>query len=180
MKGEIADVREQITACSARARALTEGMSAVQLGQRPAPGGWSVAECIAHLTLTTRNYLPPVYKALEIAPQGSGPYKMDFTGRMLRWVLEPPYRMKTKTLPSFEPGAEKDSGAALPEFLHSQDDLLKCLASCEGRALDKVKIQSSFNERMHYNVYSCFEIMTAHQRRHLWQAENVKKKLVAT
>ena len=32
---------------------------------------------------------------------------------------------------------------------------------------------SPFNSKLHYNLYSAFRIITAHQRRHLWQAQNV-------
>jgi hypothetical protein len=34
-----------------------------------------------------------------------------------------------------------------------------------------MKIISPFDRRVRYNVFSAFRIVVAHQRRHLWQAE---------
>ena len=38
-------------------------------------------------------------------------------------------------------------------------------------ALEKATITSPFSKRMRYNAYSCFQVLAARERRHLWQAE---------
>ena len=38
-----------------------------------------------------------------------------------------------------------------------------------GKQIDQQKMKSPF-ANMHYNVYSAFRIIAAHDRRHLWQA----------
>ena len=63
----------------------------------------------------------------------------------------------------------------LPRFLSTQEQVIAKLRDGDGLALDKIKILSPFDPsgRFRYNAYSCFRILTAHQRRHLWQAKRV-------
>src|SRR5579872_2425508 len=87
---------------SARARALVASLSAEQTVRRPDPNAWSVAECLAHLTITANAYAPVWRDAFTAAKhKGAGgrePYRMDFMGRMLNWSLEPGrFRHKTPT-----------------------------------------------------------------------------------
>ena len=170
---QLDEVRAQFEAAAARAKQLLTATSAEALAKRPQPGSWSAAECIAHLTLTNRHYPPLVRGALDTAPMGDGPYRMDLRGRFLRWILEPPYRSGVKTMPSMEPQAGESPEQVLAGFLASQDELLKLLESARGKALEKAIITSPFSKRMRYNAYSCFQVLVAHERRHLWQAEQV-------
>jgi hypothetical protein len=86
--------------------------------QRPASGGWCVAECLDHLTTTTQQMVPALEAALPNAPKGDGPYKMDLKGKLLVWFMEPPYRIKFKAVESFQP--HLSSKDVLAEFLASQ------------------------------------------------------------
>jgi DinB superfamily len=173
---QLADLRRQFQACSAAAEALVASVAEGELEQRPKNQGWSIAECLEHLTATTRLYLPILQSALQEAPAGDGPYKMDWKGRLLKWVLEPPYRSKVKTLPSLEPKIE-DVRRVLPDFLASQQQLFEAMKPWSGRALDKALITSPFNKRLRYNIYSLFNVVAAHQRHHLWQAQRVRDQI---
>ena len=173
MKGseQLDEVKVQFDAASSRARQLLTVSGAEALTRRPQPDRWSAAECVSHLTLTNGHYPPLIREALEQAPAGEGPYRMDFRGRLLRWILEPPYRSGVKTMPSMEPVAGESPEQVLTGFLASQEELLKLLESARGKALEKTTITSPFSKRMRYNAYSCFQVLAAHERRHLWQAE---------
>jgi DinB superfamily len=173
---QLAALRQQFNVCSAAAEKLIASISENKLNLRTSDNAWSIAECIAHLTSTTALYLPILRTALMDAPAGDGPYKMDWRGRMLKWVLEPPYRTKVKTIPSLEPRLN-DPRRVLPDFLASQQEFLSAMQMWNGRALDKVFIASLFNERFRYNMFSLFNVAAAHQRRHLWQAQCVKDTL---
>ena len=168
---QLDEVKAQFDAASARAQQLLTGDSADTLTRRPQPDRWSATECVAHLTLTNQHYPPLIRGALEQAPPGDGPYRMDLRGRFLRWILEPPYRSGVKTMPSMEPPAGEPPEQVLAAFLASQEEILKLLEAARGKALEKATITSPFSKRMRYNAYSCFQVLTAHERRHLWQAE---------
>ncbi len=167
---QLDEVKAQFDAASLQARQLLAG-NAETLNRRPQPDRWSAAECISHLTLTNLHYPPLLRGALHQAPPGDGPYSMDFRGKLLRWILEPPYRSGVKTIPSMEPKTGETPEQVLAAFLASQDELLKLLEAARGKALEKTTITSPFSKRMRYNAYSCFQVLAAHERRHLWQAE---------
>jgi len=43
----------------------------------------------------------------------------------------------------------------------------------EGRPLEDMRMVSPFDAKVKYNAYSCLVLLPRHQRRHLWQAEQV-------
>ena len=175
---QLEQIRREVEESSEHARRLVSGMSEEQLRWSPAPGRWSVAQCIAHLAKSAEVNLPRVDAALAEATQrnlrGDGPFQLDFVGGLLKWSLEPPYRMKVKTTAPFEPDALDPVAHVLPHFLASQSEILARVDRAQGLALDQVKITSAFNSKVRYNAFAAFHIMLAHIRRHLWQAEQVK------
>lgn len=175
---QLEQIRREVEEASERARQLVSGLSEEQLRRRPQPGRWSVAECIWHLRKSAEINLPRFDAALADARErnlrGDGPFHMDFVGGLLKWSLEPPYRMKVKTTAPFEPAGIEPLAQVLPRFLESQAELLTRVDRAAGLALDQVKITSAFNKKVRYNAFAALHIMLAHVRRHLWQAEQVK------
>ena len=148
------------------------------LWTHPPRGGWSVGQCVAHLIRTANEWAPRLDRTLADAPSGSPPYKPKLTGRLLKWFIEPPYRMKTKAAPIFTPRQRTIPAAdLLGEFLVAQQEVQRMLRLSDGKAIDRVMLPSPVNARMKYDIYSTFCIIAAHERRHLWQAERVLKAL---
>lgn len=139
---------------------------------RPEPGRWSAAECLAHLSLSTELFLPVLRKGIEKSLKSKVRRKprMDLVGRILRWFLEPPIRQRVRTSAPFVPRAVRAKADAFTEFAALQEKLVDLLR--QGRDADlREKIVSAFDKRVRYNLYSAFRIVAAHERRHLWQAE---------
>jgi hypothetical protein len=44
-------------------------------------------------------------------------------------------------------------------------------------ARDDHQLMPAFDHRVRYDLYSAFKIVTAHERRHLWQAEHAVEAL---
>ena len=171
LKQELLDARE-------RARKVTEGLPASAWGTRPPSGGWSIGECLMHLNITSERYVPLLDDALRsIRTKGllaEGPLRRDFVGYMLSRFLEPPVRMKIPTTPPFVPGQIEPMPDVLERFDYLQGELVVRLERGAGLALERQRIVSPFNTRVRYNLYAAFCVLTAHQRRHLWQAERVR------
>ena len=55
--------------------------------------------------------------------------------------------------------------SVLKEFLTLQDYLAESLQRANGIAIDRLRVISPFDSRAKYNVFSCFQILAAHQRR---------------
>lgn len=172
LKQELLDARE-------RARKVTEGLPAAGWSARPPSGGWSISECLMHLNITSERYVPLLDEALRtIRTRGllaEGTLRRDFVGYMLSSFLEPPARMKIVTTPPFVPGPIDPMPDVLERFDYLQGELVVRLERGAGLALERQRIVSPFNTRVRYNLYSAFCVLTAHQRRHLWQAEGVRR-----
>jgi hypothetical protein len=59
---------------------------------RPASGGWSAAECVAHLTLTTAGMLPRIDAALDAGRPGVADehrYRRGVVGSLLARSSDP-------------------------------------------------------------------------------------------
>ena len=184
LPSQLAEIQAQFDAASQKAHALVEGLNSEQLTQRPQPNQWSVAECLVHLNITSTEYLPILSASFEDARKqqalGNGTFKMDLMGKLLKWTLEPPAKFKTKTADKFQPVKVEPVGEVLPTFLNLQEQLKASVEKADGLAFDKVKIASPFNRRVKYNLLSCFNVILAHERRHLWQAEQVRNSVTGT
>jgi len=93
--------------------------------------------------------------------------------------LEPPYRLRFKALKSIVP-QRHDFQSAWNAFEESQLRLTGIIQSAVGLALDEVRIESPVYARVSYNVYGALRMLAAHQRRHLWQIEQILKSLDTT
>jgi hypothetical protein len=172
---QIDSLLQQLRENSRHAELMFDSHTTGQLQHHPGPGRWSAAECIAHLNLSNRAYLPLLDSAIEQLRgkkvSGSGPFHLNWNARLLKYWLEPPSRLRLPTGPPFQPIAVKDLAAALGEFQATGKVLEEKLNSARGLALDRVKLVSPFAKNLKYNAYSAFVLITAHNRRHLWQAE---------
>ena len=168
-------VDAEIAAATDRARTLVDNTPGRLFTVRPTLTQWSAAECIAHLSVSSEMFLPILRRSLDEARNrhltAAGNPQMDVIGRILRWFLEPPVRSRIKTTAAFVPKSIRAKSEALAEFAALQTQLTELLRSAHDLPIGKMKIVSPFDSRVKYNVYSAFLILTAHQRRHLWQAE---------
>jgi hypothetical protein len=173
--GQIDALLDQLRENSRQAHSIFNSHTTGQLQHHPAQGRWSAAECLAHLNLSNRAYLPLLDSAIEQLREkkvlGGGAFHLNLNARLLKYWLEPPSRLRLPTSPPFQPIAVRDPAEALEEFQAIGKVLEEKLNSARGLALDRVKLVSPFAEKMKYNAYSAFVLIAAHNRRHLWQAE---------
>lgn len=182
---QLAEIIRQLDEASELARQLAEKLDDNQLRQRPRPDKWSVAECLVHLSLSSEAELVVIDGALAGANEEASPpgvkYEMDWLGSFLKWTLEPPpmFWSKIKTTAEFQPMNIEPVERALPDFLGLQEQLKLRVERANGLPLDRIKVASPFNSRIRYNLLSCFHLLLAHERRHLWQAQQMVEQYVA-
>jgi hypothetical protein len=156
------------------ARKLAQDFSAGELSEPPSPEAWSAADNLMHLAVASRALIPRMSRTLgklEAAGRRSErPSKPDWVGRLYAWALEPPVRFKVKAPRPFVPPVGTPAADALPAFLAEQEKLLALVEQAVGLDLAERKVPSPVTRLVRYNVCSAFHILTAHQRRHLWQA----------
>lgn len=175
---EIDDFRRQFEALSLRADALVAPLSDDQFFWPPAPGAWSIAECVEHLNVTARTYLPKLDEAVADAIRrglyAPGPFTYNWIGRLFTRINEPPAKIKVKAPAAFQPGPRRSRAEIMAAFRAYQVQFIDRLRQANGLDLGRAKVQSPISPWLRMSLGSGFALMTAHERRHLWQAERVK------
>ena len=101
----IDDFRRQFEQLADDADALVGTLRDEQFAWQPAPNAWSIAQCIDHLNVTARLYLPlldeGIANAIRQGSYGEGPFTYWWLARMFVRMLEPPPRLRMKAPVSF-------------------------------------------------------------------------------
>ena len=149
-----------------------------QINARPADGGWSVAECLEHLCVTAEHYFPMIDAALDKA-EAAGlkkqpPYKYSW---LVAWyekqIGKVPPKVKVKTPKAFRPLEEFNADGIRLRFTEIQDRITERVHRANGYDLGKMKVPSPVTSLIKFPLGQAFRILAAHQRRHLWQADQV-------
>ena len=110
-------IAEELADARRRAHELTAPLTAASWGTRPAADQWSVAECVIHLNLTSRAFLPligdAIAKGRELKLLFTGPYRRDFLGWFVYRITEPPAWFRIKTTAPFMPAAVEPKEAVI-------------------------------------------------------------------
>ena len=159
------------------ARALVAPCTETQLGWRPSPKRWSVAECLNHLNVTVTKYLPRIEAMIAEGRSGGrtgrGPFRHPFVGNWFIRMLEPPPRRRLRVPGVFAPLPGVPAASLLPEFERLRGVLLARIRESDG--LDLAALQTASPAARHFflTLGQCFGALAAHDRRHLWQARAV-------
>lgn len=175
MHAQVAEIVAELHAAQAHLHQLATTIPADRWTVRPDPARWSPAECVEHLNITGRTYLPILEDGLARARALGGPaparYRRDPLGWLLWRSMGPPVRLRTKTPAAFIPSARVPLAALVAEFDRLQAEQIRLAEAADGLPLQRVRVRSPFAERVQYNLYSCLTLLAPHQERHLWQAE---------
>jgi hypothetical protein len=175
---QLASLLEQILNATHDAEKLVAGRNKADLNKSLERGSWSVAECFAHLAQTTRAFLPVISQAIAAAPNltANRPLRTGTLAELLIRNLEPPYRLRYKVPTQIAPEVQ-DFEVSWQGFVESQSQLSETVLSATGLAIDRMKITSPVYARISYNVYGALRMLVAHQRRHIWQVQQIFKEL---
>ena len=178
---EVDDFRRQFETLAAEADALVAPLTDAQLHRRPAAGTWSVAQCIEHLNVTARLYLPfldeGIADAIRRGLYGPGPYRYNWIGRLIVWSQEPPPRFRTRAPQTLQPVPERPRQELMAAFRAYQVQYIDRLRQANGIDLARARVRSPAPYWLWLPLGSGFALMSAHERRHLWQARQIIRDL---
>jgi DinB superfamily len=184
MQKQLSALVDSFESAQQKLRSLSDKASSAQFTKRPAPDAWSAADCVEHLNLTSRAYVPLLRTAIAEARLLRSPpsqqFRMDLPGRVFAFMVRPMRHMgkfklvRVKTTGPFTPRGGQTREQLLSEFVRLQSDLIGLARAADGLPIDHVKIQSPFG-KMRYNAYSALEIVARHEHRHLQQAEEAAR-----
>ena len=175
---DLEDFRLLLEGVTADARDLTAALSDAQFGWRPAPGQWSIAECLDHLTQTGRVSVGHIRETLADARRrglySRGPFRYGLLGQMVVRSMGPRPRMKFKAPAAFRPLPERPRLEVERDFFALQDELLGLLRESNGINLRRAKVTSPVTKLLRLSLGQEFALLIAHEQRHLWQARQVR------
>jgi len=96
-------------------------------------------------------------------------------GWLLWKSISAPGRFKAKTIPAFVPTSDRPAEEVIAEFDRLQEVQIALTRTADGLSIDRVKMVSPFNANVRYNIFSALSILSRHQHRHLWQAEQASR-----
>ena len=65
LQPELVQLKQELLDARERARKLAEGLKPDHWGAVSPAGGWSVAECLMHLNITSERYIPIIDEAMR-------------------------------------------------------------------------------------------------------------------
>jgi hypothetical protein len=158
------------------AQTLAAGLTDGQLNWQPAPGSWSVGQCLEHLCITNEFYLTSISAALKEKPDS--PVEQITPGRFGRWFIrsfvEASPNSKRVPAPSkIRPAARVDL-AVLDRFLSGNKSCRELIIRARGKNVNHIRFWNPFVLGVRFTVGTGLEIIASHERRHLLQAERVR------
>jgi hypothetical protein len=163
------------------AQELTGGLSEAQFNWRPAPGAWSIEECLAHLTMFDQAQADLIDRSIAAARAagmtGEGPFEYPAWERYVLREIEPPVRNPVPAPKRFVPVHGQPLTGILPTFLHVQRRYLAQIESADGLDLRRVKVPTPMAGLIKFSLGATLAMAAAHGRRHLLQARKVRERL---
>jgi len=153
-------------------------LSESEINWRPNTQQWSVAQNIQHLIVVNETYFPVLQKlrnnSYDLPWLGRIEFLTKFFGKTVLAAVQPDRRKKMKTFPIWEPGASNLIDILL-RFEKHQDELKRLIESSQDLIEKKVVISSPANKMIVYKLETAFDIMVAHEKRHLEQAKEINQ-----
>lgn len=151
---------------------------------KPDSATWSADEICQHLVRFNTLYIQQVdnaVKTISHPPTAEGPFTPTLIPYMFMKFLEPPYKMKMKTLaPMYPYDSENTNPAGV------RTELLDIISGIENRIrsfqeqqlhIGKIKGRNPVAKFLPMAVIDFILVLDAHQRRHFWQIEQTLFKL---
>jgi len=178
---DIKDLHDQLDAAECDARVLVADLGEERGCWSARNGTWSVAECLDHLANANRVYLDamkePAAKAREQGRFRQEPAVPGFVGRWFVRTMEPPVKalFRTKAQRIIQPCRAPALATAFASFSASHDEVRKFLCTYADLDLAAVRFPNPFVRAVRFSLATGLHVITAHERRHLWQAWRVRR-----
>ena len=156
-----------------QAVSVFQNLAENELLKPAANGGWSIAQCLAHLNSYGDYYLPRIKAGVE-SQKGTpvaATFKSSWLGRLFTRMMDPATSSKKyQAMREHLPPAALDAHAVVREFVRQQEELLLYLRLCQKVDLNSIQIPVSVLKWIHLKLGDVLQFLIAHSQRHLVQA----------
>lgn len=143
-----------------------------KLNFKQAPESWSVLECLEHLNLYGRFYLPELAKRIAEGKGKQEPvFKSGWLGNYFANSMLPKEKLnKMKTFQNMNPLNSKLDKTVINEFLDQQQEMLRLLEASRKVSLNKTRTGISISKLIKLKLGDTFRFVIYHNQRHMVQA----------
>lgn len=143
------------------------------LNYKSAHQSWSALECLEHLNLYGRFYLPEITKHINETPHPKETdFKSGLLGNYFANSLLPKEKLnKMNTFKSMNPLNSKLDRSVIDNFLDQQIQMLELLDKARHVSLNKTKTGISISRFIKLKLGDTFRVVIYHNQRHMEQAE---------
>lgn len=142
---------------------------------------WSIALCLDHLAVANTVYGRAIREAVDKARAAGwrrkGPAAPGFFGRLFIASLEPPVKRRTSAPRKIRPRPVTNRAEILEAYHKAHDGIRRLIADAATIDLNRATFRNPFIRLVRVKVGTGLNVIAAHDRRHLWQAEQVEKEL---
>lgn len=155
------------------------GLSADALNWKPNPQIWSVGQCIHHLIVVNESYYPVLNQVKTGKYQVPMLCRIGFVhrlfGNLVLNAVQPEQKRKTRTFPIWQPVSSNIPADIVTQFEKHHENLKLLIQSSQDLVQKNVLISSPANRIIVYSLQTAFDIMVAHEKRHLKQAREINR-----
>lgn len=139
---------------------------------------WSILECIEHLNIYGDFYNPAIKESIENTNSKSTKYfKSGLIGNYFVQLISPKKKLnKMKTLKVNNPINKVLDRNVVDKFIDQQRECLHLIEKSKKLNLTKTKTAISISKIIKLRLGDTFRFITAHNERHLLQAESILNK----
>jgi hypothetical protein len=172
---------DEIEAITRQTDTLLDPLDDEQFNWSPRPGAWSIGQCFDHLNAVNAVYFEGIHDAVDAARQAGlkrrGPIRSSLSGRLFIWSRRAPVAHEGARACHREARRPAPQGGgvarvrALPRAPADLPAGLRRRRSQSRQVPEPVHPKGVLGAR----GYRAAEALTAHDRRHVWQATRVRE-----
>ena len=138
---------------------------------------WSILECMEHLNIYGDFYNSEIKKCIKQTHTTSAKiFKSGVIGNYFVNLISPKEKLnKMKTLKVNNPLGSSLDKSCIDKFINQQKEYLELIEKSKHINLTKTKTAISISKLIKLRLGDTFRFITAHNERHLIQAENILK-----
>jgi len=176
---ELQRLLDDIDEADRRGESIAASCTDEQLYWRPRDGeAWSIAECLDHLGVMNVVYGTAIRSGIDTArSRGSkrqGPAQPGFIGGKFVQSMEPPVRRRLRAPRQSKPAPTKERRAILEGYRAGHDLVRQLIVGAATIDANHARFRNPFLPLVRFSIATGLFVIAAHDRRHLWQAEQVK------
>jgi hypothetical protein len=177
---DLQDELTQFQEAGRTAERIAGDLSEAQFHWQPLDGrAWSIGQCLEHLAVADRVYAEPMARAIEDARargwSRTGPIASTAIGRWFVASLEPPVTRRSKAPSKIRPRSTASRDEILRLYREAHDLLRGLVAEAASIDVNRAKFRNPLLPLVRVRVGTGFRVINAHERRHLWQTEQVRR-----